>query len=151
MEKTAQGGGVPIGQPEGYGVQPWLQTDKFTSSYQGRAFFERFAIFTYRRIRRLKEGYIPTTSNGDVTILNYESNDYKLGLLVGVSRSERQKHIQEAREYTQAYIHYLQSQTLKTNNWPLIGEVGELKPRGDLTWTNDGIAIEPYIREARWG
>ena len=151
VEKTPQGGGVPIGKPEGYGVKPWLQTDKFTSSYQGRAFFERFAIFTYRRIKRLKEGYIPTTSNGDVTILNYESNDYKLGVLTGVSRSDRQKHIQQAREYTHAYIHYLQSETLKTNNWILIGEVGELKPRGDLTWTNDGIALEPYIREARRG
>ncbi len=151
VEKTAKGAGVAIGEPEGYGVKPWLQTDKFTSSFQGRAFFARFAIFTYRRIKRLKEGYIPTTSNGDVTILNYESNDYKLGLLVGVSRSERQKQIQQAREYTQAYVHYLQSQTLKTNNWLFIGEVGELKPRGDLTWTNDGIALEPYIREARRG
>ncbi|RQH21079.1 FAD-dependent oxidoreductase [Okeania hirsuta] len=151
VEKTAEGAGVPIGKPEGYGVKPWLQTDKFTSTFQGRTFFERFAIFTYRRIKRLKDGYIPTTSNGDVTILNYESNDYKVGLLTGVSRSDRQKHIQQAREYTQAYIYYLQSQTLKTNNWILIGKVGELKPRGDLTWTNDGIALEPYIREARRG
>ena len=151
LEKTAQGAGVTISQPEGYGIKPWLQTDKFTASYKGRAFFERFSIFTYRRIKRLKEGNIPTTSNGDVTILNYDSNDYKLGVLNGVSRSERQKHIQQAREYTQAYIYYLQSQKLKTNNWILINQVGELKPRGDLTWTKDVIALEPYIREARRG
>ena len=104
LEKTAEGEGVPIGKPEGYGVEPWLQTDKFTQHLSRTSIFERFAIFTYRRIKRLKEGYIPTTSNGDVTILNYESNDYKLGLLTGVSRSDRQKHIQQAREYTQAYI-----------------------------------------------
>ena len=39
-----------------------------------------------------------------------------------------------------AYIHYLQ-----TNG------IDNLKPRGDLTWTDDGIALEPYIREARRG
>ncbi len=151
VEKTASGEGVPIGKPEGYGEEPWLQTDKFSSTYKGRAFFEQYSIFTYRRIKRLQDGDVPPTSNGDVTILNYESNDYKLGVLTGVSRSDRQTHIQQAREYTQAYVHYLQSQNLKTNNWMFFSQVGELKPRGDLTWTDNGIALEPYIREARRG
>jgi hypothetical protein len=49
-------------------------------------------------------------------------------------------HIQRARQRAQAYIHYLQTHG-----------AADLKPRGDLTWTKDGIALEPYIREARRG
>jgi hypothetical protein len=68
-------------------------------------------------------------------------NDYCFGAaLTGVSREERQRHLQRGRARTQAYFHQLQA-TVAPN----------LIPRGDLTWTEDGIALEPYIREARRG
>jgi hypothetical protein len=88
---------------------------------------------------------------GDVAVINWGTssdperafrcgNDYRPGRLVGVSREERQQHLQRARQRTQAYLHYLHSQ-----------DGIDLKPRGDLTWTGDGLALEPYIREARRG
>ncbi|MGK7943128.1 MAG: FAD-dependent oxidoreductase [Microcystaceae cyanobacterium] len=147
VEKTAQGQGIAVKKPDGYGEKPCLKTHSFTCYYKQREFFDRFGIFTYRRIQRHQEGDIPHPVNGDVTIINYKCNDYGLSALTGVSRAEREKTIQQARDYTQAYLYYLQSQPLKTKT----GEVGDFKPRGDLTWTEDGIALEPYIREARRG
>ena len=67
-------------------------------------------------------------------------NDFRYGYLVGVSREERKVLIERARDRAQAYIHYLQTH----GNF-------NLNPRPDMTWSRDGIALEPYIREARRG
>ena len=169
VEKTAPGQGVAIGKPEGYDRDPWLNAQDFTSifwmwkpqsnNWEKRDFFDNWGIFRYRRLLRSQNNNTP--DKGDITVLNWATsprgnngnpplnntgeplccgNDYRLGALVGVSSADRQKHIQQARTRAHAYIHYLQ-----TNG------ISELKPRGDLTWTEDGIALEPYIREARRG
>ena len=154
-----------IGQPAAYNNAHWLDAEEFASTHwtgDGRQrwdFFDDFGIFRYRRIFRVEAGLggpdAPVNkrvNQGDVAVLNWGihtdpltgkvhlGNDYVHGFLVGVSQEERQRHIQQARDRAQAYVHYLQ-----TNGFPT------LKPRGDLTWTEDGIAIEPYIREARRG
>ena len=170
VEKTPPGSGVPINAPEGYEREPWLKAEDFTSIFwvkrpnrnppwERRDFLHPFGIFTYRRLQRLRA--TNAASNGDVTVINWGTsprgsngdppqnesgeplhcgNDYNFGALVGVSREERQRHLQQARARAQAYAHFLQ----------VHGEEN-LKPRGDLTWTDDGIALEPYIREARRG
>lgn len=165
VEKTASGNGVPIGAPQGYDQQPWLNADDFTHIYwtrkdngwQKREFYHDWGIFRYRRLQRTKPTNTPQV--GDVTVINWATsprgnngnppvdntnsccgNDYCMGALVGVTLSDRQKYIQQARDRARAYIHYLQTH-----------DISDLKPRGDLTWTEDGIALEPYIREARRG
>ncbi len=158
VEYTAPGQGKRINPPAGYGKHHWLDPYEFTSDYwlwksQGwakRDFFEPFGIFRYRRIlrRSLSEKAVST---GDVSVINWGTsphpqkvqccgNDFRFGHLIGVSREERQKLIQQARDRAQAYLYYLQTHG-----------VGDLKPRGDLSWTADGISLEPYIREARRG
>lgn len=158
VEKTRSGQGIPIGRPPEYDQSPWLKIKEFTSTFwtkknnqwNSRDFFSPFGIFRYRRIQRrwLNE---KTVSAGDVAVINWGTsshpqkqqccgNDYRNGYLIGLSREERQAQINRARSRAQAYIHYLQS-----------NGVADLKPRGDLTWTQDGIAIEPYIRESRRG
>lgn len=161
VERTAPGRGVAIGAPPGYNTSPWLNIVEFQSSFwhksrgqwepQPRDFFNPFGIFRYRRIVRTAADE-KTINPGDVTVLNWGQhqhgengpwccgNDYRVGVLVGVSRDERQRHIQQARDRARAYVHFLQTKG-----------VPDLKPRGDLTWTRDGIALEPYIREARRG
>lgn len=158
VERTQSGWGVPIGAPKEYGRVPWLNLQEFTgnfwvsknNSWKKREFFDAFGIFRYRRLKRqsLNE---KTILPGDVAVINWGTsghptrgqccgNDYRTGYLIGLSRSEREKQIKQARIRAQAYIHYLQ-----------VNGASDLKPRGDLTWTKDGIALEPYIREARRG
>ena len=158
VEHTAPGGGKKMAAPQGYDRDPWLDPSEFTSDYwsqrssswQKHDFFEPFGIFRYRRILRqsLNEKVV---SIGDVTVINWGTsphpdkgercgNDFRRGHLIGISREDRRVLIQRARDRAQAYIYYLQSHG-----------VPDLKPRGDLTWSPDGIALEPYIREARRG
>jgi FAD dependent oxidoreductase/S-layer homology domain len=150
---------IPIEAPPGYGVDPWLNPQEFPSRFwvqsnrqwDGREFNHPYGIFRYRRLQRSQED--STVHLGDVTVMNWGTspigpnepmgcgNDYLFGaVLTGVSREERQRQIQRGRDRTQAYLHFLQTEA-----------VPELSPRGDLTWPADGIALEPYIREARRG
>ena len=158
VEHTYPGRGVPIGAPTEYGRVPWLNLHEFTgdfwvkkdNAWKKRDFFNPFGIFRYRRLLRHSLNK-KTISPGDVAVINWGTsshpergqccgNDYRTGYLIGLSRSERTQQIERARIRAQAYIHFLQ-----TNG------AADLKPRGDLTWTKDGIALEPYIREARRG
>jgi hypothetical protein len=158
VEHTAPGRGQKMAAPDGYGRDHWLDPHEFTGDYwlkkksgwEKRHFFEPYGIFRYRRAQRrsLSETAV---SIGDVSIINWGTsghpekkeccgNDFRFGSIIGLSRPERKILIQRARDRAQAYIHYLQSHG-----------VADLKPRGDLTWSADGIALEPYIREARRG
>lgn len=155
----------PLPAPSGYDHQPWLQSCDFTDEFwihqpdrwQKHDFYDPDGMFRYRRLYRSQKS--DTVHPGDITVLNWATsplgvdgrppdpsaplgcgNDYPFGCLLGVSPEQRQEQVIRARDRTQAYLHYLQTQ-----GHP------ELKPRGDLTWTEDGIALEPYIREARRG
>ncbi|WP_008312428.1 FAD-dependent oxidoreductase [Leptolyngbya sp. PCC 6406] len=159
VERTLPGQGVTVTAPPTYGKAPWFNPHEFTGvfwtktkdgQWQKWDFFSAFGIFRYRRLRR-QQPYEKAVSPGDVTVINWGTspdpersfccgNDYREGYLVGVSREERQRHIQQARDRARGYLHFLQTHG-----------VPDLKPRGDMTWTEDGIALEPYIREARRG
>lgn len=155
----------PLPPPPGYDQAAWLQSRDFTDEFwiyqpdqwQRHGFYDPAGMFRYRRVYRGHKS--DAVQPGDITVLNWATsplgveggppdpaaplgcgNDYPFGCLLGVSSDERKEQVKRARDRTQAYIHYLQTQ-----GHP------ELTPRGDLTWTADGIALEPYIREARRG
>lgn len=158
VERTAPGHGQVMAQPKGYGREPWLNLRDFTGDYwirktkgwDKRGFFAPYGIFRYRRLKRMST-YEKAVSVGDVSVINWGTsahpergqccgNDFRRGALIGVNRQERAVLIERARDRAKAYVHYLQTH-----------DSSDLKPRGDLTWSPDGIAIEPYIREARRG
>ncbi|NEQ31094.1 MAG: FAD-dependent oxidoreductase [Leptolyngbya sp. SIO4C5] len=145
--------------PSGYGQAPWLGAHEFTerfwtqdkrAGWQKWDFFSDFGIFRYRRLAR-RSLHEKEVLPGDVSVINWGTskepdrafccgNDYRPGRLVGVPPEVRQLHLQRSRDRTLAYLYYLQTHGLPN-----------LKLRGDLTWTSDGLALEPYIREARRG
>lgn len=158
VERTEPGRGKTFAAPAGYGREPWLNLRDFTSDFwvrrsgrwDKRSFFEPYGIFRYRRLQR-RSLYEKTVSVGDVAAINWGTsdhpelgqccgNDFRRGHLIGVSAEERAVILQRARDRAKAYIHYLQTNA-----------AASLKPRGDLTWSEDGIALEPYVREARRG
>jgi FAD dependent oxidoreductase/S-layer homology domain len=161
VERSVPGQAQPIEAPLGYGTKPWLSPAEFTGTFwvksegqwQGRSFFDPFGIFRYRRVfRSAEDSRSPQSRPGDISVMNWGTsplgpdaplgcgNDYQFGVLAGVSRAERDRHIRQGRDLAQAYLHFLQ-----THDAP------DLATRSDLTWTADGIALEPYIREARRG
>ena len=152
LEKSIQP--QPIGAPDGYNVSPWLQANEFTGTFyangQGRPFYSPYGIFRYRRIRRAYNDNI--IDAGNISVLNWGvspvspsgpegcGNDFKHGVLVGNTRTERQEILQRGRDRTQAYIHFLQTQV-----------ASDVSGNPEFAWTADGIALEPYIRESRRG
>ncbi|MFK8186039.1 MAG: FAD-dependent oxidoreductase [Phormidesmis sp.] len=158
VERTPSGSGKTFAAPTGYGREPWLNLRDFTSDFwvrkssqwDKRSFFAPFGIFRYRRLQR-RSLNPKAVSIGDVSVINWGTsdhpdrgqccgNDFRRGHLIGISPEEREVILQRARDRAKAYIHYLQT-----------SGTASLKPRGDLTWSDDGIALEPYIRESRRG
>ena len=160
VERSQPQEALPTAAPTRYGTDPWVNPAEFTDTFwvksqgqwQERKFFEPDGIFRYRRLSRSAETAQAEPQPGDVSVMNWGTsplgpdaplgcgNDYRFGALTGVSREERERHIQQGRDRAQAYLYFLQTQAKLA-----------LTPRGDLTWTSDGIALEPYIREARRG
>ncbi|MBI1388631.1 MAG: FAD-dependent oxidoreductase [bacterium] len=101
--------------------------------------------FTYRRIlddANFKPGAVPA----DATIVNWPQNDYLLGSIVDVSPDEKAKHLRGARQVSLSLLYWMQTEAPRPDGgtgWP------GLRPRPDMTGTDDGLAQYPYIREAR--
>ncbi|EYB68580.1 secreted protein [Deinococcus phoenicis] len=99
--------------------------------------------------RRIVAGRHYRTEVPDVTLVNWPQNDYWLGPLVGVSEEEKARHLHAARELSLSLLYWMQTEA------PRVGGKGEgypgLRLRGDLTGTDltHGLALRPYIREAR--
>ncbi|NER82380.1 MAG: FAD-dependent oxidoreductase [Leptolyngbya sp. SIO1D8] len=140
-------------------TDPWRTPEDFTADVWTHASNDRWkrwsflspcGIFRYGRCWR-SHGYQHPVLPGDVAVIAWATaqspnlpirygNDYRFGSLVGVPSAVREQHLQQARDRTRAYLHFLH--THATPN---------CQPRGDLTWSDDGLATVPYIREARRG
>ncbi|HEX6681170.1 MAG TPA: FAD-dependent oxidoreductase [Candidatus Limnocylindrales bacterium] len=101
--------------------------------------------WTFRRIlstRTFEPGFLAS----DVTLVNWPQNDYWLGPLLGVGKEEKQRNLNAAKELSKSLLYWMQTEAPRHD-----GGAGypELRPRGDLTGTSDGLALRPYIRESR--
>jgi hypothetical protein len=74
-------------------------------------------------------------------------NEYRRGVLLGVSPEERRRSFEEARRFTLSGLHWLQTEAPD----PATGRQGfpGLRLRGDALGSSDGLAQYPYIRESR--
>lgn len=80
----------------------------------------------------------------DVTALMV-GNEYKDGVLCGVSESERNYHISQSRELSKSLVYYLQKEVPFNEKYGIPG----LRVSKNAFETEDGLARYPYIREAR--
>lgn len=102
-------------------------------------------LWHYRRI--LAAGTLAEDfPGGEITLVNWPQIDYWDAPLLGVSDAERDLALAEARELTLSFVRWLQTEAPRSE-----GGFGypELRLRGDVMGTEDGLAIEPYIRESR--
>jgi len=102
-------------------------------------------LWHFRRIlyrKHYPEGVYPS----DVVVVNWPQLDYTLGPIVGVTEQERAKHMRGAMQLGLSIMHWMQTEAPRHDGGT--GYPG-LKLRGDVTGTEHGLAMFPYIREGR--
>ncbi len=105
----------------------------------------RSSLWGYRQIVD-KNNYLPGTFDSSVTLVNWPQNDYWLGPIFEVSEEEAKKHIEGAKQLSLSLLYWMQTEAPRAD-----GKQGYpgLRLRGDITGTDHGLAMQPYIREAR--
>jgi hypothetical protein len=102
-------------------------------------------LWTYRRI--LDYGQLTQGPQGSgITVVNWPQNDYWLGPLIGVSEAEARLHRHRSRQLSRCFLHWMQTEAPRPDGGT--GWKG-LRLRPDITGTDDGLAMRPYIRESR--
>src|SRR5438477_10296725 len=107
-------------------------------------------LWTYRRIldRRNFTGglFTPDAFESDICLVNWPQNDYWLGNLYGVPEKEVAASHQLSRELSLSLLYWMQTEAPRPD-----GRHGwrGLRLRADVTGTDDGLAMAPYVRESR--
>jgi hypothetical protein len=111
----------------------------------GQAPREGVNLWTYRRIID-RGNFAPGTYAGDVCLVNWPQNDYWLGNLIDVPGAESAAAVEAGRTLSRCLFHWLQTEAPRRDG--RIGWKG-LRLRPDVTGTDDGLAMVPYVRESR--
>jgi hypothetical protein len=102
-------------------------------------------LWQFRRL--LARGlFTPGAFDSDIVLVNWPMIDYVEGPIIGVSEAEAEKHLAGARRQSLSMFYWLQTEAPRPDGgtgWP------GLRLRGDITGTDDGLAMAPYIRESR--
>jgi hypothetical protein len=128
----------------------WGQTHPVTLETRQRSLFPISgrdhweALWPFRQILRpenFEPGFAPS-----MTLVNWPQIDYWLGPIVGVSPDEAARHAEGAKQLSLSFVYWMQTEAPRHdggNGYP------EVRLRGDVTGTLDGLAKYPYIRESR--
>lgn len=104
-------------------------------------------LWHFRRIRartQFQRDIIDT----DISLVNWPNTDYWETPLLGpgIDDAARERALQRCKELSLSYLHWMQTEAPRYdggNGYP------GLRLRPDLTGSDDGLAMTPYIREAR--
>lgn len=102
-------------------------------------------LWAFRRIidRSLfRDGFFAS----DLCLVNWPMIDFLEADILTCSREEKAARLSAARELSHSMVYWLQTEAPRPDGgcgWP------RLRLRGDLLGTDDGLAMAPYIREAR--
>ena len=102
-------------------------------------------LWAFRRIidrTQFAAGFYPS----DLCLVNWPMIDYMEGDILTCGRADKERRLREARELSRAMVYWLQTEAPRPEGgtgWP------GLRLRGDITGSEDGLAMAPYIRESR--
>jgi len=120
-------------------LEPWSR-DLF---YQpGRSI--RDSLWLFRRIID-RENFIEGEYQSDIVMVNWPQIDYWLGPIIDVSETERDWHIEGAKQLSLSFLYWMQTEAPRPDGGR--GYPG-LRLRRDIVDSADGLAL-PYIRESR--
>ncbi len=102
-------------------------------------------LWTYRRIID-RANFADGTFAGDICLVNWPQNDYWLGNLFDVPAGDAAAVLAAGRSLSRCLFHWMQTEALRPG-----GRVGwkGLRLRPEVTGTDDGLAMAPYVRESR--
>lgn len=109
----------------------------------GRSLREASVLWSYRRI---VDGSYRKDGANDVTMVVWIQNDYWRGNLVDVAKDDYDRSLQDAKQQSLSFLYWLQTEAPRPDGGK--GYPG-LKLRKDIFETEDGLSVEPYIRESR--
>ncbi|WP_040213383.1 FAD-dependent oxidoreductase [Clostridium polynesiense] len=106
---------------------------------------DKTSLWTYRQIID-KNNFLPGTFQSSITLVNWPQNDYWLGPIFDVSEEEAKRHLEGARQVSLSLLYWMQTEAPRAD-----GKAGYpgLRLRPDVVGTEDGLAMQPYIRESR--
>jgi hypothetical protein len=102
-------------------------------------------LWAFRRIidrSQFENGFFPS----DVCLINWPMIDYMEGDILNGSAEDRAAHVASARQLSRSMLYWLQTEAPQTDGgvgWP------GLRLRGDMTGSEDELAMAPYVRESR--
>ncbi len=102
-------------------------------------------LWTFRRIAA-RRNFVPGAYQSDICFVNWPMIDYMEGTIIDVSDEEKAKHLKAAAELSYSVFYWLQTEAPRPDGGQ--GYRG-LRLRGDVTGTEHGLAMAPYIRESR--
>jgi len=106
---------------------------------------EMSGLWSYRRIID-REQFAPGFFRSDIVAVNWPMIDYLSKSLLDPSAAVRCDAAREAKQLSRAALYWMQTEAPRPDGgrgWP------GLRLRGDVAGTEDGLAMAPYIREAR--
>jgi hypothetical protein len=104
-----------------------------------------YNLWAYRRIAD-RSNFAPGTYPGDVCLVNWPQNDYLPGNLFGGTPADAAAHLERARQLSLALFYWMQTEAPRPDGGQ--GWKG-LRLRPEITGTDDGLAMAPYVRESR--
>ena len=122
-------------------MEPWRHT--FLPVVKGGPPWE--SLWLHRRMID-KDNFLPGTYASDIVHVNWTQNDYFYGPILGVSEAESARHLEGARQLSLSFLYWLQTEAPRVDDGS--GFPG-LRLRHDVAGTADGLAMYPYVREAR--
>lgn len=103
-------------------------------------------LWTFRRIAA-RDNFLPGAYRSDICLVNWPMIDYFEQPIIDVSEQEYNKRLSAAASLSYSMLYYLQTECPRTDGSGR-GYPG-LRLRGDITGTEHGLAMAPYIRESR--